>query len=122
MDRAGPMDKLTVSCDMDSSTPEIFYAQFCELVVEHGFSLDVVLPLFTSNTARALKLDRKGCVAPGMDADLVLVARSDMAIRCVIANARILFRDGMSEVREKWIETSKRSFAVIGDEHPSMRG
>jgi beta-aspartyl-dipeptidase (metallo-type) len=121
VDHAGPLDKLSVSSDMDSSTPEIFYGQLCGLVVEHGFSLDMVLPLFTSNTARTLKLEKKGRVAAGHDADVVLLGQPDLDVRCVIAGGQILFRDGLSIVREKWIEKSKRSFAVIGDRHPSMR-
>src|SRR5204863_5302674 len=31
LENGGPLDKLTISSDMDSSTPEIFYRQFCEL-------------------------------------------------------------------------------------------
>ena len=110
----GPIEKLTISSDMDSSTPDIFYRQFCGLVVKHGFSLDLVLPLFTSNTATALKLPRKGSVKPGMDADVVVLTEGSLDIREVIARGRVLMRDGVPVVREKWLEESSRKVTLIG--------
>lgn len=34
---------------------------------------------------------------------------------------RAPMRDGAVEVREKWIGKSKRKFAIVGDEHLSVR-
>ena len=115
IDNGGPIEKLTVSSDMDSATPDIFYQQFCGLVVKHGFSLDLVLPLFTSNTASALKLSRKGSVKPGMDADVAVLTRDSLDIREVIARGRVMVRDGVPVVREKWLEKSSRNVTLIGD-------
>ena len=115
IDNGGPIEKLTVSSDMDSATPDIFYQQFCGLVVKHGFSLDLVLPLFTSNTACALKLSRKGCVRPGMDADVAVVTKGSLDIREVVARGRVVVRDGIPVVREKWLEKSSRNVTLTGD-------
>lgn len=41
--------------------------------MRRGASLEKVLPAFTSNVAQLLRLSRKGLVAAGMDADLVLL-------------------------------------------------
>lgn len=121
INEGGPLDRLSMSSDMDSSTPDIYYSQFCGLVVEHGFSLELVLPLFTRNAADALKLLDKGHIDQGADADVLVVSRDGMAIRHVIAGGKVLVRDGETQVREKWLGKSKRSVAFMGDEHPAVR-
>jgi len=121
IDNGGPLEKLTISSDMDSSTPEIFFKQFCELVVKHRYSLDLVLPLFTANTARALKLEKKGNLRVGHDGDVVVLSEGSLDIQQVIARGQVMVRDGATVVHEKWIEKSKRKVSLIGDEHPSMR-
>jgi beta-aspartyl-dipeptidase (metallo-type) len=121
IDNGGPLEQLTISSDMDSSTPMILYEQFCGLVVKHGYSLETVLPLFTSNPARALKLKEKGSLAPGLDGDVLVVTSDTMDVREVIARGQVVVRDGSPVIREKWLESSKRRVAFVGDEHPSMR-
>lgn len=121
LENGGPPDRLTVSSDMDSSTPDIFYQQFCTLVVKEGHRLEDVLPLFCTNAARALKLKKKGRLVPRMDGDVVLLTRGDLAVRDVVSGGKVLVRDGEPVVREKWLENSKRQFAMLGDDHPSMR-
>ena len=118
IDNAGPLDKLTISSDMDSSTPAIFYEQFCGLVVKHGHSLDMVLPLFTSNTAAALKMEQKGGLRPGMDGDVAVVTKASLDIRHVVARGKVMVRDGESVVREKWLEKSSRNVTLVGDKWP----
>ena len=115
LDNGGPIEKLTISSDMDSATPDIFYEQFCGLVVKHGFALELVLPLFTSNTAQALKLPRKGGVRPGMDADVAVLTKGSLDIREVVARGRVVLRDGIPVVREKWLEKSSRNVSLVGD-------
>jgi beta-aspartyl-dipeptidase (metallo-type) len=121
IDNGGPLQQLTVSSDMDSSTPDLFYQQFCELVVKHRLTLDLVLPLFTTNTARILKLKRKGCVRPKNDADVLVLSKDSLEIKAVISRGQVLVRDGEPVIREKWLETSKRKFEMLGDQHPSVR-
>jgi beta-aspartyl-dipeptidase (metallo-type) len=118
LDNGGPPEQLTISSDMDSSTPDLFYKQFCTLVVQHGFPLEVVLPLFTSNTAKALKLARKGQLCVGKDADVVVLTERSLEIREVIARGQVMVRDGEPVVREKWLEKSHRNFTLIGDKWP----
>jgi beta-aspartyl-dipeptidase (metallo-type) len=117
MENGGPLEQLTISSDMDSSTPEVFYRQFCELVVKHRYSLEIVLPLFTANTARALKLPNKGCLQVGKDADVCVLTRDSLEIRHLIAGGTFMFRDGEPVVREKWLEKSKRNVAFVGDQY-----
>jgi len=115
LDNGGPPEKLTISSDMDSSTPAIFYGQFCGLVVKHGFSLDMVLPLFTSNTAQALKLEKKGGLRRGMEADVAILTERELDIRHVVARGRFMVRDGDACIREKWLEKSSRRIELVGD-------
>ena len=118
LENGGPPEKLTISSDMDSSTPAIFYEQFCGLVVKHGFALEVALPIFTSNTADALKLELKGRLAAGLDGDVAVLTKDSLDIRHVVAKGRMMVRDGAAVVREKWLEKSKRNVTLVGDEWP----
>lgn len=63
-----------------------------------GISLEKVLPAVTSNPARLLRLARKGFVAAGLDADLV-VLDSKGAAHTVLARGEIHVRDGAPVLR-----------------------
>lgn len=116
LDAGGPIHKLTVSSDMDSNTPDVFYRMFCELVVEHRVPLEMALRFFSANAACALKLEKKGRIAEGAEADVLVLDRATMEIRDVIAGGKFLVRDGEVLVREKWLEKSKRKVAIVGDQ------
>lgn len=47
-------------------------------LIEQGSNLGEVLPAFTSNVARILRLSNKGAIAPGMDADLVVLGEDHL--------------------------------------------
>lgn len=68
-------------------------------VGEHGLGLDQVLPVLTRNPAGLLRLPGKGRLAPGMDADLlVLGPRPGLALRGAIAGGRWVVREGQAAV------------------------
>jgi beta-aspartyl-dipeptidase (metallo-type) len=56
--------------------------------------LDVALQVITLNPARILKLRRKGHVAAGADADVVLLNPDALDIIGVIAKGEWLMKDG----------------------------
>jgi len=116
IENGGPLDRLTISSDTDSSTPDIFWAQLCGLVVKHGYSLDFVLPLVTTNPARVLKLDKKGCLEVGKEADVLILSRDTLEIRDVIARGKRMIADGEPVVREKFLSKSSRSIDLVGDQ------
>jgi len=116
IENGGPLDRLTISSDTDSSTPDIYWEQLCGLVVKHGYSLDFVLPLVTTNPARVLKLDKKGCLEAGKDADVLILSRDTLEIRDVIARGKRMIADGEPIVREKFLSKSSRSIDLVGDE------
>ena len=114
----GPVDRLMVSSDADSTTPDVYYRQICGLVLKHGYSLDMVLPLITTNPAAVLKLKRKGCIAPGSDADIVILDAGSLEIRDVIARGQRMMADGNLVVRERFLEKSSRRIELVGAKAP----
>ena len=65
-----------------------------EAVLEEGVPLETALQVVTTNPARILKLRGKGRLAPGHDADLVLLEPTTLDIRGVMAKGAWLMRDG----------------------------
>ena len=69
-------------CYMTSS---ILRDELVNLVTNEGFPLEQALPFLTENPARVLRLSgKKGCIAPGADADLLLL-EDDLSIHSVFA-------------------------------------
>jgi len=82
--------------------PAILFRDLRRLVHEGGLRWEEALPLVTSNVARVLRLDaRKGGIAPGMDADLLLLDAADR-IATVIARGHVRHdRDSMAQDQAK---------------------
>lgn len=88
LDSGAPAERITVSsdaggclacfdgeghlCGMDIGKPAALGATIAQLLAR-GLPLEQVLPAFTSNVARLLRLPRKGHIAVGADADLVVL-------------------------------------------------
>ena len=70
------------------------FAAVRQAVQEEGLSLETALRVITSNPARILKLKAKGRLAPGLDADLVLLDPNNLEVRTVIAKGRLLMKGG----------------------------
>jgi beta-aspartyl-dipeptidase (metallo-type) len=117
-DHGGPMDRLTVSSDGDSSAPEILYSQLCGLVVKHGVPLEQMLALSTTNPARVLKLERKGALTAGKDADVLVLEKQTLALREVIARGRRMLAGGEPMVKDNFVEKSSRKWSLVGAKHP----
>ncbi|NNF57288.1 MAG: beta-aspartyl-peptidase [Rhodothermaceae bacterium] len=77
---------------MDFATSQALADLLTRLLGE-GVPLEQVLPPFTSNPARYLRLRRKGRIAPGHDADLVVLDEAH-GIRDVMARGRWHVRGG----------------------------
>lgn len=65
-----------------------------QAVLEEGIPLETALRVITANPARILKLRAKGRLAPGLDADLVLLDPVNLEIRTVVAKGRLLMKSG----------------------------
>ena len=65
-----------------------------DAVLVEKIPLETALAVITSNPARIYKLRGKGAIAPGADADLVMLEGDELAIRSVMAKGRWLMKDG----------------------------
>lgn len=121
LDHGGDPDRLTLSSDASINSPRAFAEQICDCVVNHGFPLEQVLPLVTSNTARVLKLHQKGTLERGKVADVLVLERDTLQVRHAWAKGRCMVRDGELVAREGWLADSKREVVLIGDASPARR-
>lgn len=112
---------LTASSDAAISSPRTLYEQVRACVLEHGFTLEEMLPLVTANPARVLKLARKGWLDVGQDGDILVLARDSLEIKHVFARGQCLMRDGRLIVAEKFLEHSNRSIALNGQQPSSPK-
>lgn len=117
-DNGGDPGQLTVSSDASINSPRVFAEQVCNLILEHRFPIDQVLPLVTSNTARILKLEEKGTLERGKIADVLVMERDTLRLRHVWSKGRCMVRDGELVARAGWLTDSKRDITLIGDESP----
>lgn len=74
------------------------HAAWRRIVQEEGAALEDALAIVTRNVARATGLTAKGEIAPGKDADLLILA-DDLAIDSVIARGKLVVRAGVPLAR-----------------------
>lgn len=114
LDAGVPLPRISISSDANASVPrrdaagarEPYWTKIDtlpgairDLVREEGLGLPDALRLATLHPARALGLEaRKGSLAPGKDADIVLMD-GDLVIRRVYARGRCLVADGQPTAR-----------------------
>jgi beta-aspartyl-dipeptidase (metallo-type) len=113
-DAGVPLARMSISSDANASVPPLdaagtrapywtkidtLPAAVADLVREERFTLPEALRLVTANPARALGLQaRKGSLAPGRDADLV-VLDAELRVRHVYARGQCMVRDAQPLVR-----------------------
>jgi beta-aspartyl-dipeptidase (metallo-type) len=81
---------------MDIGSPACLAVTLSELL-QRGLALQDVLPVFTSNVARLLRLPRKGRIEAGRDADLIVLDGDD-AIDSVMVGGDWHVRDGEQRI------------------------
>lgn len=123
LDAGGPLERLTLSSDAGSNSPETRWHEVRDCVLSCGFTVEQMLPLVTSNVAEALKLDRKGRLAPAMDGDVLLLDAETLELECVVARGKIMMRDGAVVATEEFVPGMTRRFALTGGkDDPRMEG
>jgi beta-aspartyl-dipeptidase (metallo-type) len=115
LERGGDATRLTVSSDASISSPQTLYGQVRDCIINGRLAVETVLRLVTSNTARVLKLDGKGSLAAGKDADVLVIRQGSLELREVIARGRRLTSDGEVVVTQMFMEESNRSISLSGN-------
>ncbi|MEG0798380.1 MAG: beta-aspartyl-peptidase [Acidaminococcaceae bacterium] len=109
-----PLEQITVSTDgngsmprfneqgeligLTAASPAALVGEVMGIVRAGILPLSQALRLITSNVADALKLEKKGHLAVGMDADLV-VLNKDLAVQTVFAKGQLMVKDGVAVVK-----------------------
>ena len=68
-------------------------------VKKHNIPLEEAIKVITSNVAELLKLNNKGKIEKGRDADLVIIDEETLEIDSVIAKGRVVVENGKSTVK-----------------------
>ncbi len=108
LDSGAPVDRVTISSDGGGCLPSFdgegtllhmgvgapgSLAETLAALLKRGEPLEKVLPAFTSNPARLLRLDTKGRIREGADADLVGLSEGG-AVMDVMIHGEWFVRDG----------------------------
>ncbi|HEX2913001.1 MAG TPA: beta-aspartyl-peptidase [Chloroflexia bacterium] len=109
IEHGGKLDQLTVSSDSHtpSGNPHKYFGQFVSCVRDHKIPLEQVLPLFTSNPASVYKLQGKGRLKEGCDADIVILEKETFEIRHLFARGKQMIAEGKLCAREQYEDMAK---------------
>ena len=109
MEAGVPLEHITMTSDGNGSLPDYdesgnliqlemglpssVFREIREAVLQDGLPLDTAIAVGTKNPAEVLRLNRKGVVAPGKDADIVILSEN-LEITAVIAMGNLVMRGG----------------------------
>jgi len=113
---SGDLTHLTISSDASITPPRQRLDQLRALRETRGWPVERWLPLVTTNVADVLKLPRKGHLAPGADADLLVLHEDTLALRHVVAQGRVLMRDGVMNTRDRILQDHSRRITIHADQ------
>jgi beta-aspartyl-dipeptidase (metallo-type) len=83
---------------LDIGRVSSLYEEFKAAVLSENVPLETALKVITSNPADLFKLNNKGRLQKGLDADFVILNKEDLAISTVIAMGKTMIRDTRIEV------------------------
>lgn len=114
LDNGGHPERLTISSDASINSPQSLFEQVRSCVLKYDFPLEQTLACVTTNTAAVLKLDHKGRLAVGCQADALVLRQGSLEIKDVIARGRCLVRDGQLAFCENFLSESNRHIRLEG--------
>jgi beta-aspartyl-dipeptidase (metallo-type) len=117
-ERDGDPARLTASSDAAINSPATLLDQIRDCVLEHGVPLERMLPLVTTNTARVLRLEKKGRLQPGADADVLTFRARSLELVNVMARGRLLLKAGRLMQHEAFLADSNRRITLHGEKAP----
>jgi beta-aspartyl-dipeptidase (metallo-type) len=101
IDWGGDLNQISVSSDASHSSPETLWHELIKLHRELQWTWEKILPLVTTNPARILKFSQKGQIEADKDADLIVVDKTTLKIKHVLAKGKIFVQDYKFERRER---------------------
>ncbi len=87
-------DEAGCICGLSVGEVSSLFDEVRKAVRVEGVPLETALQVVTTSPADLLKLGRKGRLAAGMDADVVLLDPADLSIHTVIARGRVMMKAG----------------------------
>ncbi|NCO23868.1 MAG: beta-aspartyl-peptidase [bacterium] len=103
------IEKITISSDGNGSLPKFnekkefvgmsiasvssLHQEFINMVKEEKFSIKEAIHVTSTNIAKHLKLDKKGEIRVGKDADIIALDKDTLKIKHVIARGKVLMED-----------------------------
>ncbi|WP_088041970.1 beta-aspartyl-peptidase [Bacillus sp. EAC] len=75
------------------------YAEVKDAILNEGIAIDEAIKVITSNPAKILKLQNKGQIKNGYDADLVFLNKKTLEIESVISKGKIMYQLGKTLVK-----------------------
>ena len=103
------IEKITISSDGNGSLPNFnekkefigmriasvssLHKEFINMIKEEKFSIEEAIYVTSTNIAKHLKLDKKGEIKAGRDADIIALDKDTLKIKHVIARGKTLMED-----------------------------
>lgn len=103
------IEKITLSTDGNGSMPEFdkkkeivgmlvssvssLYKEFIDIIKKEKMPIEDTIRVTSTNIAKHLKLDQKGEIKTGKDADLIALDKNSLQINCVIAKGKIMMEN-----------------------------
>lgn len=75
------------------------YGEVKESIIEHKVPIEEAIKVITSNVAEVLKLNNKGRIESGRDADFVIVNEENLYIHTVIAKGKVVVEEGKAIIK-----------------------
>lgn len=75
------------------------YGEVKESIIEHKVPIEEAIKVITSNVAEVLKLNNKGRIESGRDADFVIVNEENLDIHTVIAKGKVVLEEGKAIIK-----------------------
>ena len=112
------IDNITFSSDGNGSMPVFdkgkllglgicsvtsLYGEVKEAVKNYNIPMETAIKVITSIVSRILKLENKGTIEMGKDADLVIVDDENLEINIVIANGNIVVENGKAIIESIFV-------------------
>lgn len=114
LDNGVAIEQITFSSDGNGSMPvfndkkELIGLEICSVgtlfreikyAISLGVAFEDAIKVVTSNVARILHLNEKGEIAPGKDADLLLIDEEKLEIEWVVSKGKVLMEFGKPTVK-----------------------